>query len=83
VPVDWPPADPRLLDALHAWRLGLARAAAVPAHVVLHDTVLLALASTRPTDAQQLLAIPGMGPVKVERYGAPLLALVAASAIPA
>jgi DNA helicase-2/ATP-dependent DNA helicase PcrA len=83
LPADWPTPDADLLDALRSWRAGLARASAVPAHVVLHDTVLMAVASTRPLDRDALLAVPGLGPVKAERYGDRLLALVAGAAIPA
>ena len=70
-------ADPGVLAALRAWRAGAARAAAVPAFVVLHDTTLAAVAEARPTDRSALLALPGLGPVKAERYGDALLAVVA------
>jgi DNA helicase-2/ATP-dependent DNA helicase PcrA len=83
LPPDWPTPDPRVLDALRAWRAGVARASGVPAHVVLHDTVLLMLAAVRPADHAALVALPGLGPVKAERHGATLLALVAAEAVPA
>jgi DNA helicase-2/ATP-dependent DNA helicase PcrA len=83
LPPDWPAPDGPLLEALRAWRTGLARASAVPAHVVLHDTVLLALAATRPQSRDALLAVPGLGPVKADRYGDRLLALVADTAVPA
>jgi superfamily II DNA helicase RecQ len=55
----------------------LARAAAVPPHVLFHDTTLAALAELRPADREALLRVPGLGPVKAERYGEDLLALVA------
>jgi DNA helicase-2/ATP-dependent DNA helicase PcrA len=83
VPPDWPPPDARVLEALRSWRADAARAAAVPAHVVLHDTILDALASLRPTDEAGLLALPGLGPVKANRYGPTLLALVAERAVSA
>jgi DNA helicase II / ATP-dependent DNA helicase PcrA len=71
-------ADPGVVDALRAWRAAAARAAGVPAHVVLHDATLAAVATQRPATADQLLDVPGLGPVKVSRYGAVLLDLVAA-----
>jgi DNA helicase-2/ATP-dependent DNA helicase PcrA len=52
----------------------------VPAFVVFHDTTLAAVAEARPHDLSSLLALPGMGPVKADRYGDALLAVVAASA---
>ena len=70
-------ADPALLAALRSWRANTARAAGVPAYVVLHDTTLAAVAEARPADRPALLALPGMGPVRVERYGQALLDVVA------
>jgi DNA helicase II / ATP-dependent DNA helicase PcrA len=83
LPGDWPRPDQVVLDALRAWRSDAARAAAVPAHVVLHDTTIEALAALRPSDQAGLLTVPGLGPVKVSRYGATLLALVARPAVSA
>ena len=73
-------ADPAVLQALRSWRATTARASGVPAFVVFHDTTLAAVAEARPRDQSSLLALPGMGPVKAERYGDALLAVVAASA---
>jgi DNA helicase-2/ATP-dependent DNA helicase PcrA len=70
-------ADPAVLAALRAWRVGVARAAGVPAFVVLHDSTLAAVAEACPTDRSALLALLGLGPVKAERYGDALLAVVA------
>lgn len=66
-------ADPGIIDALRAWRANTARAAGVPAHVVLHDATLAALAVRRPTSEEDLLTVPGLGALKVTRYGATLL----------
>src|SRR5437763_10112595 len=70
-------ADPRLLAELVAWRKTLARASGVPAQVIFHDATLAAVAEARPTDHAALMAVPGLGPLKVERYGDELLALMA------
>jgi DNA helicase-2/ATP-dependent DNA helicase PcrA len=43
----------------------------------MHDSTLGAVAATRPADRAALLAVPGLGPVKIERYGPALLRLVA------
>jgi DNA helicase-2/ATP-dependent DNA helicase PcrA len=69
-------ADPRLVAALEAWRAAAARAAGVPRHLVLHDATLAAVAEARPRDHQALLALPGVGPVKADRYGDDLLSVV-------
>jgi DNA helicase-2/ATP-dependent DNA helicase PcrA len=73
-------ADPAVLQALRSWRASTARASGVPAFVVFHDTTLAAVAEARPADRSSLLALPGVGPVKAERYGDALLAVVAACA---
>ncbi len=70
-------ADAALFAALKAKRLELARERKVPAYVVLSDRSLRAIARARPRDARALAAIHGIGPAKVESYGALILALVA------
>ncbi|MGH9093676.1 MAG: 3'-5' exonuclease, partial [Acidimicrobiales bacterium] len=70
-------ADRAGVEALRSWRTGVARASGVPAHVVLHDRSLEALASLRPATPDELLAVPGLGPVKAARYGSTLLSLLA------
>lgn len=72
-------ADPEVLDALKTWRASTARASGVPAFVVFHDTTLAAVAEALPRDHAGLLALPGVGPVKVQRYGDALLQVVAAA----
>ena len=63
--------------ALRAWRLQRARDDEVPAFVVLHDRTLNEIAARLPTTNEELLAISGIGPAKVERYGVELLAVIA------
>jgi DNA helicase II / ATP-dependent DNA helicase PcrA len=77
LPQGWAEPDPDLVRSLRAWRLDTARTSGVPAYVVLHDVTLEALAVLRPTTVEQLLAVPGLGPVKAARYGPSLLSLVA------
>jgi len=69
--------DPPVLAALKAWRTSAAKAANVPAYVIFHDTTLAAVAEARPRNERELLALPGLGPVKAARYGEALLAVVA------
>jgi DNA helicase-2/ATP-dependent DNA helicase PcrA len=73
-------ADPDLLADLKQWRAGMAKAAKIPAYVIFHDTTLAAIAEARPTSREELLALPGLGPVKAGRYGDALLAVVAGRA---
>jgi ATP-dependent DNA helicase RecQ len=58
-----------LFEALKAVRRGIADERSVPAYVVFSDATLLAMTDLRPTTAAGLLAVPGVGPVKLERYG--------------
>ncbi|MDP1793129.1 MAG: ATP-dependent DNA helicase UvrD2 [Acidimicrobiales bacterium] len=66
-------ADPDVLGALKQWRSGAARTAGMPAYLIFHDTTLAALAEAQPRDEADLLRVPGVGPVKVERYGTDVL----------
>jgi RecQ family ATP-dependent DNA helicase len=69
------PADEPLFEALKAWRLQAA--ADKPAYTVAANKVLNAIAATRPTNKDALLAISGIGPSFVEKYAPEVLALVA------
>jgi ATP-dependent DNA helicase RecQ len=78
VPVDvaMVPEDDPLFQRLRAWRLETAREAGVAAFVVAHNSLLRNIAAVRPRTESELLAIKGMGPRKLEKYGPELLALV-------
>jgi ATP-dependent DNA helicase RecQ len=72
--------DSNLLAALRAWRSQLARQRGVPAYVVLHDSTIDGIATSRPTTLTQLRGIPGIGDKKLEHYGEELIALVKTAA---
>jgi DNA helicase-2/ATP-dependent DNA helicase PcrA len=72
-----PEPDPAVVAALQLWRARAARAAGVPASILLHDRTLEALAAAEPRSIEELLAVPGVGGVKAARYGEALLAAVA------
>lgn len=69
-------AERHLLEALQNWRRDRARADAVPAYVVAHDAMLFAIADARPQSISALARVKGMGPAKLERYGAEILEIV-------
>jgi DNA helicase-2/ATP-dependent DNA helicase PcrA len=69
--------DVELLDRLKDWRRSTAKEQQVPAYVVFTDATLTAIAEQRPADQSALVAIPGIGAGKLDRYGADVLALVA------
>ena len=69
-----------LFESLRAWRLERARADALPPYVIFHDSTLSAIAERRPQDLAELTEIPGVGPTKLDRYGAEVLAIVVGAA---
>jgi DNA helicase II / ATP-dependent DNA helicase PcrA len=69
-------ADGPLAEQLRAWRRKRAEADGVPAYVVFNDRTLAALTERQPRSRGELLAIEGIGPSKLDRYGDELLALL-------
>ncbi|MEU8196880.1 ATP-dependent DNA helicase UvrD2 [Microbispora amethystogenes] len=67
--------DEALLERLKAWRTAAAKEAKVPAYVVFTDVTLQAIAERVPTAEEDLLAIAGIGRVKLDRYGDAVLGL--------
>jgi DNA helicase-2/ATP-dependent DNA helicase PcrA len=74
VPEDLPP----VFGSLREWRLRRAKADGIPAFVVFHDSTLVEIARQAPRSMSELAGIPGVGPMKLERYGAEVLARLAA-----
>jgi ATP-dependent DNA helicase RecQ len=68
--------DEDLVESLRRWRSERSREDAVPAYVVLHDATLRELAAIRPQTKGELASVKGFGPVKLERYGDDLLAVL-------
>ena len=68
--------DVELLERLRLWRSSEAAQQQVPAFVVLTDSTLTAIAEQRPADRAALVAIPGIGARKIDRYGQAVLSLV-------
>jgi DNA helicase II / ATP-dependent DNA helicase PcrA len=70
-------ADDPLFRRLREWRLGVAREQSVPAYVVFSDATLQAIAAARPGTRAELANVPGVGAVKLDRYGSAVLQLCA------
>ena len=70
-------ADPGFIAELRAWLSTVSGVFGAPAFTVFSDATLMAIADQMPTTEEQLLRISGIGPVKVERFGAEVLRLVA------
>ncbi|HSK37780.1 MAG TPA: ATP-dependent DNA helicase UvrD2 [Actinomycetota bacterium] len=67
-------ADGPLAEQLRAWRRKRAEADGVPAYVVFNDRTLAALSERQPRSRGELLAVEGIGPSKLDKYGDELLA---------
>lgn len=68
--------DSDLLSKLKTWRSALAKAQKVPVYIVLSNKALEQIAASKPDTNMKLLAVEGIGKVKLEKYGAQLLTLV-------
>ncbi len=69
-------ADRALFEKLRAKRLELAKAQNVPPYVIFHDKTLAEMAVRRPRSVAELAAIPGVGQVKLARYGEAFLKVI-------
>ena len=77
-PVVTPETDTPLVAALKDWRRQRARDQGVPAYVVLDDATIGQVAAVRPRTEAALSRVRGIGPKRVELYGAEILELVRA-----
>jgi ATP-dependent DNA helicase RecQ len=78
------PKKPRatgLLAELKAWRKAEARRRRWRAYQVCTDATLQAIEAARPMSLGELLAIKGMGPKRVAKFGARILGLVSESGV--
>lgn len=79
----WPTADEveaqvdsRLADSLRAWRKGEAHKQKTAAFRIMTDAALYGLCVNRPSTAEEMLQIRGIGPRTIETYGETLLRLI-------
>ena len=68
--------DEELYETLRAWRKEQATEQGKPAYVIFTDATLQSIAETKPSDTDALARVPGIGPAKIEQYGADVLAMV-------
>ncbi len=68
--------DPHLFERLRQLRKELAEEEGVAPFVIFHDKTLRTIAGHKPVTLSALLEIPGIGEVKVERYGRRVLGVV-------
>jgi ATP-dependent DNA helicase RecQ len=58
-----------LEERLRTWRLSESKERGVPAFFIFGDQTLRSIARARPTTPNALLAVPGIGPMKAEKFG--------------
>ena len=70
--------DDGLLQRLKALRFKLAQKRKVPAYVIFHDRVLIEMARAKPMTEMDMSNISGVGPAKLEQFGAAFVREIAA-----
>jgi ATP-dependent DNA helicase RecQ len=68
--------DSELYTLLRDLREKFAKAENVPSYVIASNKALEGLVRYRPMDYDALLAVPGIGPVKAQKYGRAILDLL-------
>ena len=68
--------DEEVFSALRSWRSQVAREEKVPAYVIFSDATLQSMSEELPADEAEMLSISGVGPSKLERYGAQVLEVI-------
>jgi len=76
-PVPPEDVDRDLLARLMEWRASVATETAKPAYTVLNEAALQGIAARRPSSIAELARVNGIGPAKIDRFGATLLSIVA------
>ena len=76
------PEQKALDDRLRAWRKAEAAKTGKPAFIVFGDKALRALAIAAPATLSAMATVAGVGPDKLERYGADVLAVLRGELIP-
>jgi len=79
---DLAPDEAPLFEALRAWRREEASRQAVPPYVIFHDRTLAEITRAKPSSAEVLREVNGVGESKLARYGAAVLEVVARNAAP-
>ncbi len=71
--IELTPAAEAVFEALRSWRTEQARREKMPPYVVMSDAHLKGIAGEAPGSLTELARCPGIGPVKLERYGDDIL----------
>jgi ATP-dependent DNA helicase RecQ len=76
---EWLGVDRQLFEELRTWRRDAAAARGVAAFIILGDRTLREIAAVRPSTADRLRAIPGIGEVRLRDHGQELMQVLDAS----
>lgn len=68
--------EPPLPAALRAWRRREARRRRIKAYQVFQDKTLHAIVAQQPQTVAELASVPGMGPVRLKKYGQAILEIL-------
>lgn len=69
-------AHPVLYNKLRQWRKETADEEGIPAFMVMHTKVLIAISNEMPTTTRELAAVKGFGPKKTQKYGEAVLNII-------
>lgn len=69
-------AHPVLYNKLRQWRKEIADEEGIPAFMVMHTKVLIAISNELPSTTRELAAVKGFGPKKTQKYGEAVLDIV-------
>jgi ATP-dependent DNA helicase RecQ len=72
----WDGVDNGLFQALRELRASIAQKKSVPAFVVFSDAALRDMARRRPSNQDAMLTVQGVGRIKCQQYGQPMLDVV-------
>ena len=67
---------PELYKILTAWRANKAKVMSRPAYTILHQKALIGIVNLLPSTVEELLIVPSVGKVTIEKYGAELLEIL-------
>lgn len=73
---EWLGVDRELFEELRSWRRDAAAARGVAAFIILGDRTLREIAAVRPSTADRLRAIPGIGEVRLREHGQELMHVI-------
>ena len=74
-------ANPEVYEALKEWRLKEARRKRIPAFRIFGNRTLNELAARLPDDDESLLAVRGIGPAMLRKYGKEILSIIRKHAV--